>query len=56
MTKDVCFRYEIPKMNCDGNFTRSYYSNSGETIVSGAASEDVLRTCDTVTGKVCICD
>eukprot|EP01083_Nonionella_stella_P190406 705183_1 len=43
---------EVPKLNSSTNYTRSYYTHDGNSVLTGSAGEDILRQCDSVTGEV----
>ena len=44
--------YAIPKLDNKTNYTRSYYMNEGETIISGSSGSDLLHICSSVDGQV----
>ena len=44
--------FQIPKTGLDGNFTRAYYSSSGEYIVTGACEESNVSILSSVTGEM----
>lgn len=44
--------YDIPKHNITTNYTRSYYCNEGECIISGASNSDLLYVASSVDGSI----
>jgi hypothetical protein len=44
--------YDIPKLGIATNYTRSYYMNEGEAIISGSSASDLLHVCSSVDGQV----
>ena len=44
--------YDIPKHNIATNYTRSYYANEGECIISGASNSDLLYVASSVDGSI----
>ncbi|KAK9949070.1 hypothetical protein M0R45_004614 [Rubus argutus] len=43
--------FEIASTGSSHNYTRSYYMNGGDYIISGSCDEDVVRICCAQTGK-----
>jgi len=43
---------EIPQTGSSFNYTRSYYSASGESIISGSSNDDHLHFCDASSGRL----
>jgi len=44
--------FAIPKTGLEGNFTRAYYSSSGEYIVTGACEESNVSILSSITGEM----
>jgi len=44
--------YDIPRQRSPSNYTRSYYLNGGEQIISGASSSELLYVASSVDGAV----
>jgi len=45
-------RYPIPQLHSPSNYTRSYYLNEGEAIVSGSSSSEMLYVASSVDGSI----
>mmetsp|Transcript_15066 Transcript_15066/g.22790 ORF Transcript_15066/g.22790 Transcript_15066/m.22790 type:complete len:1178 (+) Transcript_15066:3-3536(+) len=43
---------QVPKTGSTFNYTRSYYTASGNSIVCGSSNDDQLFVCESTTGKV----
>lgn len=43
--------FEIPSTGSSQNYTRSYYLNGGDYIISGSCDEHVVRVCCSQTGR-----
>lgn len=48
----LSLEYAIPKQRLQTNYTRSYYLNEGEAIISGSSASDLLYVCSSVDGEV----
>mmetsp|Transcript_2332 Transcript_2332/g.3314 ORF Transcript_2332/g.3314 Transcript_2332/m.3314 type:complete len:1319 (+) Transcript_2332:231-4187(+) len=44
--------FDIKPIHSSINYTRSYYANSGDLVVSGSSNDDVVHICCSSTGKV----
>ncbi len=44
--------FDIPKSYNEHNYTRSYYMNGGDYIISGSCAEDVVRVYNARTGRL----
>ena len=45
-------QYDLPRHGCPTNYTRSYYANDGECIISGASNSDLLLIASSVDGAL----
>lgn len=48
----IIFRFKITKTGSQWNFTRSYYMNHGDYIISGSCEESIVRILCSKTGKL----
>jgi len=44
--------YDIKPIHSSINYTRSYYANGGDLVVSGSSNDDVVHICCSSTGKI----
>lgn len=44
-------KFDITPKNSSGNYTRSYYLNGRDYIISGSCEENVVRVCCAQTGR-----
>ena len=44
-------KFDIPPMGSNQNYTRSYYLNGRDYIISGSCEENVVRVCCAQTGR-----
>lgn len=47
----VLLKFEIPATGSSQNYTRSYYLNGRDYVVSGSCDEHVVRICCAQTGR-----
>lgn len=47
----LLFKFDMPQTGSDFNFTRSYYMNGGNYVVSGSCNESVVRVYNARNGK-----
>eukprot|EP01117_Protostelium_nocturnum_P011849 TRINITY_DN4322_c1_g1_i2.p1 TRINITY_DN4322_c1_g1~~TRINITY_DN4322_c1_g1_i2.p1 ORF type:complete len:768 (-),score=257.15 TRINITY_DN4322_c1_g1_i2:100-2403(-) len=51
-TGKLDIKYKIPKKNQTHNYTRSYYTNNGDYMITGSCEESVVRMYSTKSGKL----
>jgi hypothetical protein len=44
--------FQIPPLNHASNYTRTYYGNGGDVVVSGGSAHDSLYMCDVASGQL----